>query len=470
MSYRIFNTFLFLIGFIAALFYFFYSHLIYTIPQGYAYPILIVSLVLIASFFRLLIKRQRKDYPKTTGTSIKLRYADMYPVLWNQYTLLYDTLKSAEKRIDFLLVFTSIVLTVLFSSFIVKLNAIPWLYFPIGGYLIVLLLLLIGYTLPLKDLGFPYIDLEELSGFNNLEEFYKRKIDHMFGNSPYDNEGSSSILDNRRLLQQISILSIVILLMSSYSIGLWFIKDNWLLLFSSFPIFTFLIYRIIIYLNVNFIINSVRTYIGTLKNMTFASPQEDAEMISRTKKDATSSASSIINRIGFILTIFSIVLSFALAEAANIHSWYEINETSEKLTVFIKNDARFKETGVINFYRLEISDSKPHVQFKSLRPREELNYTFQIKISNISLEDSVSNTSTGVAFSPPFHKLYFVDNLSITYKITCDNCYSQGAVRRIPQFSTVEIVSGVGRSIDGKLFLHPYAPMYQWVDYKIKDL
>ena len=244
--------------------------MIYTIPQGYAYPILIVSLVFIASFFRLLIKRQRKDYPKTTGTSIKLRYADMYPVLWNQYTLLYDTLKSAEKRIDFLLVFTSftsIVLTVLFSSFIVKLNAIPWLYFPIGGYLIVLLLLLIGYTLPLKDLGFPYIDLEELSGFNNLEEFYKRKIDHMFGNSPYDNEGSSSILDNRRLLQQISILSIVILLMSSYSIGLWFIKDNWLLLFFSFPIFTFLIYRIIIYLNVNFIINSVRTYIGTLKNI-----------------------------------------------------------------------------------------------------------------------------------------------------------------------------------------------------------
>ena len=89
----------------------------------------------------------------------------------------------------------------------------------------------------------------------------------MFGNSPYDNEGSSSILDNRRLLQQISILSIVILLMSSYSIGLWFIKDNWLLLFFSFPIFTFLIYRIIIYLNVNFIINSVRTYIGTLKNI-----------------------------------------------------------------------------------------------------------------------------------------------------------------------------------------------------------
>ena len=71
------------------------------------------------------------------------------------------------------------------------------------------------------------------------------------------------------------------------------------------------------------------------------------------------------------------------------------------------------------------------------------------------------------SFQIPTKELYFItENTSISYKITCDNCYSQGIIRRIPEWQAIEGGFSIGpnNTISGSV------PIYSWTTYTLEDL
>src|SRR3989338_2195629 len=169
---------------------------------------------------------------------------------------------------------------------------------------------------------------------------------------------------------------------------------------------------------------------------------------------------------GFVLAMFSIWYSFYLSEMAELEVWHELNETTGRLTVWVKNNAIFRETGTINFFRLEVSDSKPHLQTNSIKPNETQEFELEVNINerNISIQQRNVTFPRIAGFTIPYYKLYFATekDASITYKISCDNCKSQGVVKRIPSFDEVQ-----GRLslmvVNDTFIVYGSVPVYKWV-------
>jgi len=150
---------------------------------------------------------------------------------------------------------------------------------------------------------------------------------------------------------------------------------------------------------------------------------------------------------------------------------HQIDEENGFLKITIENTASRKETGTINFYRLEVSDSKPHKQFGSLRQGENRSFWVPINVDeknyNVSVLESEYPTLT--AFEVPRILYMMTDNTSISYKITCDNCYAQGIVKRIPDWKTIEM--GVAISRTGSNYTASgILPIYSWTTYTPDDL
>ena len=159
-------------------------------------------------------------------------------------------------------------------------------------------------------------------------------------------------------------------------------------------------------------------------------------------------------------------------EYPNLNVTHQIDEENGILKITLENTASKKETGTINFYRLEVSDSKPHLQKPSLKPGENmtLNLAIEIDEKNYTIYSEKVEYPLLASFKIPestVHKLYFItEDTSISYKITCDNCYPQGIVRRIPDWGTIES----GFSIGPNKTISGLVPIYSWTTYTPEDL
>lgn len=183
----------------------------------------------------------------------------------------------------------------------------------------------------------------------------------------------------------------------------------------------------------------------------------------------------IVTVVGFGIAIWQLNLTLYQTEYPDLNVTHQIDKEKGILKITIENEASRKEIGTINFYRLEVSDSKPHKQFESLKPGDNKSVWVPINVYEKDYNVSVLDTEypAFTAFELPGitqHKLYMMtDNTSISYKITCDNCYAQGVVKRIPNWSIIETgfaISHTGSNYTASGIL----PIYSWVTYTPEDL
>ena len=179
--------------------------------------------------------------------------------------------------------------------------------------------------------------------------------------------------------------------------------------------------------------------------------------------------SLLVAVVGIWYAVQQLNLALYQIEYPKLNVTHQIDEENGRLKIFIKNTALRKETGTINFYRLEISDSKPHMQLKSLKPGENITLDLSIKISekNYTIHSEKGEWPLLTSFQIPTHKLYFItEKTSISYKLTCDNCYSQGIIKRIPDWQEIRsrISIGPNYTIRGSI------PIYSWTSYNLEDV
>jgi|SRR3989344_5677021 len=181
----------------------------------------------------------------------------------------------------------------------------------------------------------------------------------------------------------------------------------------------------------------------------------------------------IIALLGFAIALFAIGLSFYLSEDAKLIVWHELNETKGRLSIYVTNDAIFKETGIINLYRLEVNDAKPHMQVESLKPGETKEFGLEVNITEENIPIKNRDLSPGALASVtfPYYKLYFATDkdASISYKITCDNCKTQGTVRRIPAFDVTEGSFGL-QNVNNTLVVKGYLKVYKWIEFDLENI
>jgi len=176
---------------------------------------------------------------------------------------------------------------------------------------------------------------------------------------------------------------------------------------------------------------------------------------------------------GIFYAVQQLDLALYQIEYPELNVTHQIDEEKGILNIFIKNTAKLKETGTINFYRLEISDSKPHLQLDSLKPGENTTLNISIKVDekNYTLPSEKGELpllTRFIKFRIPRYKLYFItEKTSISYRITCDNCYPQGITKRIPEWQSIK---GYEFSIDENYSIRGFIPTYSWTTYSLKDL
>jgi len=175
---------------------------------------------------------------------------------------------------------------------------------------------------------------------------------------------------------------------------------------------------------------------------------------------------------GIFLTILSIWVAFYLSTPIELNMSHDVSEDGETLYIHIKNTDWFRDSGTVTLYRLEVSDSKPHMQLtgnRTLAPGKEETLTLRIKRSEERIELNQENFGFGMGFSIPSALFYITEKTSISYKITCDNCPPQGIVRRQPALGQMETLVKI-ININGSPVVSGALPIYEWVDYDIEDI
>jgi len=175
--------------------------------------------------------------------------------------------------------------------------------------------------------------------------------------------------------------------------------------------------------------------------------------------------------IGLVLTILSIWATFYFSSPINFEIWDNVSEDQERLVIYGRNNDLFRSPGVINLYRLEVSDSKPHIQLQNNRSFkrgiEKMLFNLSINIGEEEIPTQTPECKQCVTI--PYPNLYFLtEKTSISYKITCDKCTPQGVVRRIPEFQ----MTPFSLSLDWiyKEFGDIIVPTYSWVEVELEDL
>lgn len=177
----------------------------------------------------------------------------------------------------------------------------------------------------------------------------------------------------------------------------------------------------------------------------------------------------IVAIVGIGLAFWQLQLALYQIEYPNLNVTHQLDEENGRLKIFITNTATLKETGTINFYRLEVSDWKPHMQLESLKPGQNVTFELSVKVSskNFTIPQGPAEWPVLSNFTLPYFQLYFAtEDASISYRITCDNCYSQGIIRRIPNWQEVQphLTIGPNYTVRGSL------PTYAWTIYPQENL
>ncbi|MBI2129539.1 hypothetical protein HYU07_04835 [Candidatus Woesearchaeota archaeon] len=144
-----------------------------------------------------------------------------------------------------------------------------------------------------------------------------------------------------------------------------------------------------------------------------------------------------------------------------------VNESEGRWYINVTNTHPLRSTGTIYLYRFEINPHTPHIINKTgIGPGQTIFYSLAF---NVTEKDLFPNRSS----LEPLHILtisnkayYVMEHESISFKISCDNCPSQGIIRRFPDFEIVKY----RMSFTTLGLTNLTIPSYTWVDYTMKDL
>lgn len=191
------------------------------------------------------------------------------------------------------------------------------------------------------------------------------------------------------------------------------------------------------------------------------------------KKIKINKFSLILGVIALIISILGIYLAYYQIEYPKLfvnQTLIDNEDGTGRLNVYVENQALLKPTGTINFFRESISPDEPHMQVESLNPGENITFKTDIRIyeKNYSFQEEEPLPGALSRYKIPADKLYFImESTSLYYRITCDNCHSQGIFKRIPELGKVE--TGIRlNQLTGEQ--SGVLKIYNWTTYSIEDL
>lgn len=194
--------------------------------------------------------------------------------------------------------------------------------------------------------------------------------------------------------------------------------------------------------------------------------------------------------IGLILTILSIALAFYLSTESTktaielaeksinktvlmaspviLQVNDTINESEGRWYISINNTHPIKETGRVYLYKLELNPDKPSMALDhNLKPGESDIFSLTIKSEERDIHFDENLEPFGSAWNIPAAKAYYVnEHVSISVKITCDNCPAQGIILRIPDFNQIPMQVSMSRKGMHSISINTY----NWLDYKLEDI
>jgi len=180
-----------------------------------------------------------------------------------------------------------------------------------------------------------------------------------------------------------------------------------------------------------------------------------------------------IGIMALIIAIVGIYLAFYQIEYPRLFVNQTVVDNKDgtgRLKIYVENKALFKSTGTINFFRLNINPNIPHMQVNSLDPGENIIFDTDIRIYEKEYQFQEEEPLPGASsrYKIPAVELYFImEDTSLSYRITCDNCHSQGVLKRIPELGTIEtsiILNQSSGEQSGVL------KIYNWTTYSLEDL
>ncbi|NQU99002.1 hypothetical protein HQ533_06080 [Candidatus Woesearchaeota archaeon] len=144
-----------------------------------------------------------------------------------------------------------------------------------------------------------------------------------------------------------------------------------------------------------------------------------------------------------------------------------VNETEGRWYINVTNSHPLRETGAIYLYRLEKNSDKPHMLVEEgLKPGESRLFSLAIKTEEEEILFNQQTTNHGYVWNFPIEAYYVNEEVSISIKIICDNCPSQGVMRRLPGFGDVDYRTTLNKTGVKAMKI----PIYEWVDFSLEDI
>ena len=145
-----------------------------------------------------------------------------------------------------------------------------------------------------------------------------------------------------------------------------------------------------------------------------------------------------------------------------------VDENEGRWYINVTNTHPTKETGKVYLYKLELNPDKPSMALdRSLKPGDSEVFSLTIKSKKENITFSQNIEPRGFSWTPPSSEAYYVnEHVSISVRITCDACSSQGVLLRVPDFGSIlmEFV------MTNKGIQSINMNTYEWLDYKLEDI
>jgi hypothetical protein len=172
--------------------------------------------------------------------------------------------------------------------------------------------------------------------------------------------------------------------------------------------------------------------------------------------------------LAILLALFGIWLTIVSSSPINLKVWHNISSDQKQLYVYVQNNDWFRGTGDIDLYKLEINPFRPHMRFtgnQTVGPRKmKLLATLAIKVNQSKEVILSKNLSHGAI--PASLAYYINEGISISYKVTCTNCRTDGYIQRIPDYQTIHFNMVMDSD---KNQLRASIPVYVWVQANLED-
>ena len=171
----------------------------------------------------------------------------------------------------------------------------------------------------------------------------------------------------------------------------------------------------------------------------------------------------IITSVAFGFGAYAVLYQSEPAKLSEVHEVVMVNETNGRLIINVTNRAMFKETGRVFLYKIEANPFKPNMNISSIQSGQTRQFELEINVN----KQEITIPQTSAEYKIPFYKLYFVyeNEASITYRITCDNCYSEGLLGRVPEGQSVPIQLELKNGT-----LEGFINVYSWVEFNLQDV